>query len=163
MNQEQYRIGYGYDVHRFQEGRDLVLGGVKVPYEKGLLGHSDADVLTHAIMDAILGALSLGDIGEHFPDSDPAYQGISSLLLLEKVKELMEESGYRIGNLDALVVAQEPKLKDHKTAIKEKLAEALKIPTEKINLKATTEEGLGFTGEKLGIAAKAVCLLEKKS
>lgn len=163
MNQEQYRIGYGYDVHRFQEGRDLVLGGVKIPYEKGLLGHSDADVLTHAIMDAILGALSLGDIGEHFPDSDPAYQGISSLLLLQKVKELMEESGYRIGNLDALVVAQEPKLKDHKTAIKEKLAEALKVPTEKINLKATTEEGLGFTGEKLGIAAKAVCLLEKKS
>lgn len=163
MNQEEYRIGYGYDVHRFQEGRDLVLGGVKIPYEKGLLGHSDADVLTHAIMDAILGALSLGDIGEHFPDSDPAYQGISSLLLLQKVKELMEESGYRIGNLDALVVAQEPKLKDHKTAIKEKLAEALKVPTEKINLKATTEEGLGFTGEKLGIAAKAVCLLEKKS
>ena len=153
------RIGHGYDVHRFAEGRDLVLGGVTIPHDRGLLGHSDADVLTHAVMDALLGAAVLGDIGLHFPDSDPAYRGISSLTLLSRVGELLAEKGYRVGNIDATVVAEEPKLRPYIDAMREKIAAALGIKPERVSVKATTEEGLGFTGERLGIAAHAVCLL----
>lgn len=153
------RIGHGYDVHRFAEGRDLVLGGVKIPHDRGLLGHSDADVLTHAVMDALLGAAALGDIGLHFPDSDPAYRGISSLSLLERVGKLLREKGYSVGNIDATVVAQEPRLRPYIDAMRENIAAALGVDAELVSVKATTEEGLGFTGERRGIAAHAVCLL----
>lgn len=154
------KIGHGYDVHRFAEGRALVLGGVTIPHDRGLLGHSDADVLTHAVMDALLGAAALGDIGLHFPDSDPAYRGINSLTLLSRVGKLLAEKGYRVGNIDATVVAEEPKLRPYIDAMREKLAAALGIEPDRVSVKATTEEGLGFTGERLGIAAHAVCLLE---
>lgn len=153
------RIGHGYDVHRFTEGRPLVLGGVTVAHDRGLLGHSDADVLTHAVMDALLGAAALGDIGLHFPDSDPAYRGISSLTLLSRVGVLLAKKGYRVGNIDATVVAEEPKLRPYVDAMREKIAAALGIEPDRVSVKATTEEGLGFTGERLGIAAHAVCLL----
>lgn len=155
------RIGHGYDVHRLVEGRDLILGGVKIPYEKGLLGHSDADVLTHAVMDALLGAAALGDIGKHFPDSDPAYKGADSLVLASHVAALLKQSGYRIGNVDATVIAQAPKLAPHIPAMRANLAAVLGIGLDAINVKATTEEHLGFTGEGLGIAAHAVCLIER--
>ena len=155
------RIGHGYDVHRLVEGRDLILGGVKIPYEKGLLGHSDADVLTHAVMDALLGAAALGDIGKHFPDTDPAYKGADSLQLAQHVAKLLQDHGYRIGNIDATVIAQAPKLAPHIPLMKQNLARALGCDADQINVKATTEEHLGFTGEGLGIAAHAVCLLER--
>ena len=153
------RIGMGYDVHRLVEDRALVIGGVEIPYEKGLLGHSDADVLLHAIMDALLGAAGLGDIGKHFPDTDPAYEGISSVKLLEKVRELLAEKGFLIENIDATVIAQAPKMRPYMDAMREKIANALEIDEEFVNLKATTEEGLGFTGTGEGISAQAVCLL----
>ena len=155
------RIGHGYDVHRLTEGRRLILGGVEVPYEKGLLGHSDADVLTHAVMDALLGAAALGDIGKLFPDTDAAYAGISSILLLERVAERLREAGYAVVNLDATVLAQAPKLAPYRERMLENLARALALDTSRVSVKATTEEGLGFTGEGLGIAAHAVALLEK--
>lgn len=154
------RIGHGYDVHRLVEGRDLILGGVNIPYEKGLLGHSDADVLTHAIMDALLGAAALGDIGKHFPDTDPAYKGADSLKLAEHVAALLHAQGYRIGNIDATVIAQAPKLAPHIPTMRQNLAHALGCDQDCINIKATTEEHLGFTGEGLGMAAHAVCLIE---
>lgn len=153
------RIGMGYDVHRLTEGRDLILGGVKIPYEKGLLGHSDADVLLHAVMDALLGAAALGDIGKHFPDSDPAYKGISSLKLLEHVGELLEREGYTVGNIDATIIAQRPKMAPHIPVMRKNIAEVLRIEESQINIKATTEEGLGFTGSGEGISSQAVCLL----
>lgn len=155
------RIGHGYDVHRLTEGRRLILGGVEVPYEKGLLGHSDADVLTHAVMDALLGAAALGDIGKLFPDTDAAYAGISSILLLERVAERLREAGYAVVNLDATVLAQAPKLAPYRERIRENLAHVLALDASRVSVKATTEEGLGFTGEGLGIAAHAVALLEK--
>ena len=155
------RIGHGYDVHRLTEGRRLILGGVEVPYEKGLLGHSDADVLTHAVMDALLGAAALGDIGKLFPDTDAAYAGISSILLLERVAERLREAGYAVVNLDATVLAQAPKLAPYRERMLENLARALSLDASRVSVKATTEEGLGFTGEGLGIAAHAVALLEK--
>lgn len=155
------RIGHGYDVHRLTEGRRLILGGVEVPYEKGLLGHSDADVLTHAVMDALLGAAALGDIGKLFPDTDAAYAGISSILLLERVAERLREAGYAVVNLDATVLAQAPKLAPYRERMRENLARALALDTSCVSVKVTTEEGLGFTGEGLGIAAHAVALLEK--
>ncbi len=155
------RIGHGYDVHRLVEGRDLILGGVKIPFKKGLLGHSDADVLTHAVMDALLGAAALGDIGKHFPDSDPAYKGADSLVLAAHVADLLGQNGYRIGNIDATVIAQAPKLAPHIPAMRANLAGVLGIAIDCINVKATTEEHLGFTGEGLGIAAHAVCLIER--
>ena len=154
------RIGHGYDVHRLVEGRDLILGGVNIPHKTGLLGHSDADVLTHAVMDALLGAAAMGDIGKLFPDSDPAYKGADSLLLAREVSNRISAAGYRIGNIDATVIAQAPKLAPHIPQMRENLAKALGIALENINVKATTEERLGFTGEELGIAAHAVCLLE---
>lgn len=154
------RIGSGYDVHRLVKDRKLILGGVCIPYEYGLLGHSDADVLIHAIMDALLGAACLGDIGLHFPDNDPKYSGISSLELLKKVMELIKEAGYNISNIDATVIAQEPKLRPYIDEMRENIAKAAGIGSEKINIKATTEEGLGFTGNLEGIAAQAVCLIE---
>lgn len=154
------RIGMGYDVHRLTEGRDLILGGVRIPYEKGLLGHSDADVLLHAIMDAMLGAAALGDIGAHFPDTDAAYKGISSLELLGHVRRLLEERLYMIGNIDATVIAQRPKLLPYREQMRENIARALGISVEQVNVKATTEEGLGFTGSGEGISAQAVVLLE---
>ncbi len=153
------RIGMGYDVHRLTEGRDLIIGGVKIPYEKGLLGHSDADVLLHAICDALLGAAALGDIGKHFPDTDPAYKGISSLLLLEKVGELLEEKSFFIENIDATIIAQAPKMRPHIDTMRENIANALGIMVEQVNVKATTEEGLGFTGTGEGISSQAICLL----
>ena len=153
------RIGMGYDVHRLTEGRDLILGGVKIPYEKGLLGHSDADVLLHAVMDALLGAAALGDIGKHFPDSDPAYKGISSLKLLEHVGELLEKEGYTVGNIDATIIAQRPKMAPHIAVMRKNIAEVLRIEESQINIKATTEEGLGSTGSGEGISSQAVCLL----
>lgn len=153
------RIGTGYDVHRLAEGRDLILGGVKIPYERGLLGHSDADVLLHAVMDALLGAAALGDIGRHFPDSDPAYKGISSMVLLERVGELIEAKGFLIENVDATVIAQAPKLRPYMDAMRENVAKVLKLDEDCVNVKATTEEGLGFTGRGEGIAAQAVCML----
>lgn len=155
------RIGHGYDVHRLTEGRRLILGGVEVPYEKGLLGHSDADVLTHAVMDALLGAAALGDIGKLFPDTDAAYAGISSILLLERVAERLREAGYAVVNLDATVLAQAPKLAPYRERMRENLARVLVLDASCVSVKATTEEGLGFTGEGLGIAAHAVALLEK--
>ncbi|MBO4628134.1 MAG: 2-C-methyl-D-erythritol 2,4-cyclodiphosphate synthase [Lachnospiraceae bacterium] len=154
------RIGTGYDVHRLVEGRPLVLGGVTVPYDKGLLGHSDADVLLHAISDAILGAAALGDIGLHFPDNDPAYEGIDSRILLRKVGELVAEQCYVIANVDATIIAQRPKLRDYINEMRANIAEDLQITIGQVNVKATTEEGLGFTGAGEGIAAQAVCLLE---
>lgn len=155
------RIGMGYDVHRLVEGRKLILGGVEIPYEKGLLGHSDADVLIHAIMDALLGAAALGDIGKLFPDTDPAYEGASSLMLMENVGELLRVHGHVIGNIDATVIAQRPKMAPHINQMRRNMADALQIDISQISVKATTEEGLGFTGEGLGIAAEAICLLEK--
>ena len=153
------RIGHGYDVHRFAPGRDLVLGGVKIPYETGLLGHSDADVLTHAVMDALLGAAALGDIGLHFPDGDPAYLGIDSLILLGRVGALLSGKGYTVGNIDATVIAEKPKLRPYIEDMRQNIAKTLGISVDRVNVKATTEEGLGFTGERLGIAAHAVCLI----
>ena len=153
------RIGQGYDVHKLTDGRDLILGGVKVPYEKGLLGHSDADVLVHAVMDALLGAAALGDIGEHFPDTDPAYRGISSVELLKRVGVLLEEKGYVIENIDATIIAQRPKLKDYRPQMVQNIAAALRIPADRVSVKATTEEGLGFTGSGEGISAQAITLL----
>ena len=154
------RIGHGYDVHRLVEGRKLILGGVNVPHEKGLLGHSDADVLTHAVMDAILGAAALGDIGKHFPDNAPEFEGADSIKLCEKVNLLIRDKGYRVANLDATVIAQAPKLAPYIEEMRRNIATALEISTDCVNVKATTEEHLGFTGEKLGIAAHAVCLIE---
>lgn len=153
------RIGMGYDVHKLTQGRKLIMGGVEIPYEKGLLGHSDADVLLHAIMDAILGAAALGDIGKHFPDTDPAYKGISSVKLLEHVGALLEENLFLIENIDATIIAQAPKMRPHIDAMRENIAQALGITAEQVNVKATTEEGLGFTGTGEGISAQAVCLL----
>lgn len=154
------RIGMGYDVHKLVEDRDLILGGVKIPYEKGLLGHSDADVLIHAIMDALLGAAALGDIGKHFPDTDPAYKGISSVKLLKHVAELLEDKLYVIGNIDATIIAQRPKMAPHIPQMRKNIAEALRIELDQINIKATTEEGLGFTGSGEGISAQAVACLD---
>ncbi len=156
------RIGQGYDVHRLTEGRPLILGGVRVPFEKGLLGHSDADVLTHAVMDALLGAAALGDIGMLFPDSDAAYKDADSLKLLRIVADRVEEAGYRVENIDATVIAQQPKLSPYREAMRTALAEAAGIPVERISIKATTEEGLGFTGAGAGIAACAVTLLSER-
>ncbi|WP_033168933.1 2-C-methyl-D-erythritol 2,4-cyclodiphosphate synthase [Clostridium sp. KNHs205] len=153
------RIGSGYDVHRLVEGRDLIIGGVKITYEKGLLGHSDADVLTHAIMDSLLGAAALGDIGKHFPDTDSKYKGASSLVLLERVKELLEENFYLIENIDATIIAQQPKMAPHIEAMRENISKVLGIDLNQINIKATTEEGLGFTGEGQGISSNSICLL----
>lgn len=155
------RIGMGYDVHKLVEGRKLILGGVEIPYEKGLLGHSDADVLLHAIMDALLGAAALGDIGKHFPDTDPAYKGISSIRLLEHVVDLLEEHQFLIENIDATIIAQRPKMRPYIDAMRENIAKALKIEADQINVKATTEEGLGFTGSGEGISSQAICMLEK--
>lgn len=154
------RIGHGYDVHRLVTGRKLILGGVEIPYEKGLLGHSDADVLTHAIMDALLGALALGDIGKLFPDNDPQYEGADSLKLMARVRDLVRAHGYRISNIDATVLAEAPKLSPHITGMRTALSHALGIPVTCVSVKATTEEGLGFTGSGEGIAAHAICLLE---
>ena len=154
-----FRIGHGYDVHRLTEGRALILGGVQVPYALGLLGHSDADVLTHAVMDALLGAAGLGDIGRHFPDTDERYRGISSLLLLEHVRRLLADAGWRAGNIDATVIAQRPKLAPFLDEMRQKLAATLGISPDCVNVKATTEEGLGFSGRGEGIAAHAVALL----
>lgn len=157
------RVGHGYDVHRLVPDRKLILGGVDIPHETGLLGHSDADVLTHAVMDSLLGALALGDIGKHFPDTDPAYKGADSLKLATHVAALIRKEGWSIGNVDATVIAQAPKLAPHIASMRENLAEALGIAVDRIGVKATTEEKLGFTGEKLGISAHAVSLLFKES
>lgn len=154
------RAGMGYDVHRLTEGRKLILGGVEIPYVKGLLGHSDADVLTHAVMDALLGAAALGDIGKHFPDTDPEYKDVSSLLLLEHVGRLLDDKGYVIENIDATIVAQSPKMRPYIDQMRENIAGALKIETDQVNVKATTEEGLGFTGAGEGIASQAICSVE---
>lgn len=154
------RIGMGYDVHRLVENRKLILGGVEIPYEKGLLGHSDADVVIHAIMDALLGAAALGDIGKHFPDTDPKYKGISSILLLKYVGQLLRDNSYRIINIDATIICQSPKLAPYKEQMIENIAEALQINVNQVCIKATTEEGLGFTGEGLGISSQAIVLLE---
>ena len=155
------RIGHGYDVHRLTEGRRLILGGVDIPWERGLLGHSDADVLTHAVMDALLGAAGLGDIGKHFPDSDPAYAGADSLRLLEHVAGLLRENGFAVGNVDAVVLAQRPKLAPHIPLMRDNLARAMGADPDRVNVKATTEEGLGFTGSGEGMAAHAVALIEE--
>ena len=155
------RIGMGYDVHKLTEGRELIFGGVKIPYEKGLLGHSDADVLLHAIMDSLLGASALGDIGKHFPDTDPKYKGISSIELLKHVGRLLHQHNYIIGNIDATIIAQKPKMAPHIPNMRENIATALNISIDQINVKATTEEGLGFTGEGLGISSQSICLIEK--
>ena len=153
------RVGLGYDVHRLVEDRKLILGGVEIPYEKGLLGHSDADVLLHAIMDALLGAAALGDIGKHFPDTDPAYKGISSIKLLEHVGRLLEEENYVVGNIDATIIAQRPKMAPHIPQMRANVAKALQIEESQVNIKATTEEGLGFTGTGEGISSQAICAL----
>lgn len=155
------RRGHGYDVHRLTEGRRLVLGGVEIPFEKGLLGHSDADVLVHAVMDALLGAAGLGDIGGLFPDTDPAFAGISSLTLLDQVMDRLGAAGFRVGNVDATLLAQRPKLAPHIPQMRAKLAAHLGVDPARVNVKATTEEGLGFTGTGEGIAAHSVCLLEE--
>ena len=155
------RIGHGYDVHRLVEGRDLILGGVKIDFELGLLGHSDADVLLHAVSDALLGAAGLGDIGKHFPDTDPAYKGADSRVLLRHVVKLVNENGYRISNVDVTMIAQKPKLKDHIPQMVKNIAEDLQIPETRVNVKATTEEKLGFTGTMEGLRCHAVCLLEE--
>lgn len=154
------RIGMGYDVHRLVEERKLILGGVEIPYEKGLLGHSDADVLVHAVMDALLGAAALGDIGKHFPDTDERYRGISSITLLKHVGKLLEEHCYVIENIDATIIAQRPKMLPHIPQMRQNMAEALRIDVDQINVKATTEEGLGFTGTGEGISSQAICLLQ---
>lgn len=155
------RVGMGYDVHKLVEDRELILGGVNIPYEKGLLGHSDADVLLHAIMDALLGAAALGDIGKHFPDTDPSYKGASSVELLKHVGQLLEEHHYMIENIDATIIAQRPKMLPHISTMRENIAEALQIEVDQVNVKATTEEGLGFTGNGEGISSQAICALEK--
>lgn len=155
------RIGTGYDVHRLLEGRKLILGGVEIPYEKGLLGHSDADVLLHAIMDALLGAAALGDIGQHFPDKDAAYEGIDSRILLRRVRDILAERCYVVENIDATVIAQRPKLMPYLQAMRTNIAADLGMETDRVSVKATTEEGLGFTGAGEGIAAQAVCLITK--
>lgn len=157
------RIGHGYDVHRLVEGRKCIIGGVDIPFHKGLLGHSDADVLLHAVMDAVLGAMAAGDIGKLFPDSDPAYKGADSLALTRRVAEVMRERGYRLGNLDATVVAQAPKMAPHIPTMRENIAYTFGVSVEQISIKATTEEHLGFTGAGEGIAAHAVCLLEEST
>ena len=156
------RIGHGYDVHRLVEGRALILGGVNIPYEKGLLGHSDADVLTHAVMDALLGAAGLGDIGKHFPDTDPAYKGADSLKLLDHVIETLDREGWKVGNVDATIIAQRPKLAPHIPTMRDNLAMRMGVEPGQVNVKATTEEKLGFTGSGEGMAAHAVCLLTRK-
>ena len=156
------RVGMGYDVHKLTEGRKLILGGVDIPWEKGLLGHSDADVLIHAVMDALLGAAALGDIGKHFPDTDPAYKGISSIKMLVHVAELLRKQEYAVGNIDATVIAQKPKMAPHIPQMRKNMADALGISESKINIRATTEEGLGFTGRGEGIASQAICLLIEK-
>lgn len=156
------RIGHGYDVHRLVEGRKLILGGVEIAYTHGLLGHSDADVLTHSVMDALLGAAALGDIGAHFPDTDPAYAGADSIMLLKKVVALLAQRGYRIGNIDATVLAQAPKLAPFINNMRRNIAEACGIEEAQVSVKATTEEGLGFTGKKEGIASHAVCVIFNK-
>lgn len=153
------RIGMGYDVHKLVEGRDLILGGVKIPHTLGLLGHSDADVLLHAVMDALLGAAALGDIGKHFPDTDPQYKGISSIRLLEHVAKLIEEKGYIVENIDATIIAQKPKMRPYIEEMEKNIAAALHIDVSQINVKATTEEGLGFTGTEQGISSQAICAL----
>lgn len=155
------RIGMGYDVHKLTEGRKLILGGVEIPYEKGLLGHSDADVLIHAVMDALLGAAALGDIGSHFPDTDPQYKGISSIRLLEYVAGLLEEHRFVVENIDATIIAQKPKMRPHIDQMRKNISKALGLELDQVNVKATTEEGLGFTGSGEGISSQAVCLLEK--
>lgn len=156
------RIGHGYDVHKLVENRKLILGGAEIPYEKGLLGHSDADVLTHSVADSILGALALGDIGKHFPDNDEKYKGADSIMLLKEVCNMMKEKGYKIGNVDVTVICQEPKLSPFIDKMRENLARALSSEKDRISVKATTEEKLGFTGNKEGIASHAVCLLEEE-
>lgn len=156
------RVGMGYDVHRLVPDRDLVLGGVTIDYERGLLGHSDADVLLHAVMDALLGAAALGDIGGHFPDTDPKYKGADSIRLLEAVRKLVKQEGYRIGNIDATIIAQKPKMSPYIEQMRENIARALEVDISQINVKATTEEGLGFTGEGAGISSQAICLLEEQ-
>ena len=156
-----FRVGLGYDVHQLTEGRDLIVGGVKIEHEKGLLGHSDADVLIHAIMDALCGAAKLGDIGKLFPDTDPQYKGISSILLLKHVKGELDKKGWKVVNIDSIIVAQRPKMRPHIDAMEKNISEVLDIDIDCVNVKATTEEKLGFTGREEGIAAKAVCLLEK--
>ncbi len=153
------RVGMGYDVHKLVEGRDLIIGGVKIPHTLGLLGHSDADVLLHAIMDALLGAAALGDIGKHFPDTDPQYKGISSVKLLEHVAKLIAEKGYVVENIDATIIAQKPKMRPYITEMEQNIAKALGIDESQINVKATTEEGLGFTGTEQGISSQAICAL----
>ncbi len=155
------RIGHGYDVHKLVEGRDLILGGVKIDYEKGLLGHSDADVLLHAVSDALLGAAGLGDIGKHFPDTDPQYKGADSLVLLQVVAQRVKEAGYRVSNIDVTMIAQRPKLKDHIPQMVLNIANAVGIAPNRVNVKATTEEKLGFTGTGEGMSCHAVCLLEE--
>lgn len=156
------RIGYGYDVHKLVEGRKLIIGGVDIPYEKGLLGHSDADVLLHAVMDSLLGAAALGDIGKHFPDSDDKYKGISSIKLLKEVLALINNNNYCIINLDATIIAQKPKMRPYIDQMRCNIANAFEIDIDTVNVKATTEEGLGFTGREEGIAANCVCLIEKR-
>ena len=156
------RIGHGYDVHRLTKGRKLILGGVDIPWDRGLDGHSDADVLVHAIMDALLGAVALGDIGKHFPDTDNTYKGIDSMLLLKHVCALLQQKGYVLSNLDATVIAQKPKLSPHIAAMRNNIAACMQVELDQINIKATTEEHLGFTGREEGIACHAVCLLLKK-
>ncbi len=156
------RIGHGYDVHRLKAGRKLILGGVDIPWDLGLDGHSDADVLVHAVMDAMLGAAALGDIGKHFPDTDASYKGIDSMLLLQRVCELIEQKGYILSNLDATIIAQRPRLSCHIPAMRENIASCLQADLDQVNIKATTEERLGFTGREEGIACHAVCLLVKK-
>ena len=155
------RVGLGYDVHKLVEGRDLIIGGVNIPYEKGLLGHSDADVLLHAISDALLGAAALGDIGKHFPDTDPKYKGADSLKLLEYVGNLLEENLYIIENIDATIIAQRPKMAPHIQQMRENIARVLGLEVDQVNVKATTEEGLGFTGSGEGISSQAICMIEK--
>ncbi|MBQ7724801.1 MAG: 2-C-methyl-D-erythritol 2,4-cyclodiphosphate synthase [Lachnospiraceae bacterium] len=157
------RIGMGYDVHKLTEGRPLIIGGVNIPYEKGLLGHSDADVLLHAIMDAMLGAAALGDIGKHFPDTDDKYKGISSMELLKKVGELIGEERLFISNIDATIIAQKPKMRPYIDKMRENIATCLDLDIGQVNVKATTEEGMGFTGEEKGISAQAVCMLDLPS
>ena len=154
------RIGMGYDVHKLVPDRPLILGGVKIPYEYGLLGHSDADCLTHAIMDSLLGAAAKGDIGKHFPDTDEKYKGADSIELLKVVKEIIDKENYIIGNIDATIIAQKPKMAPHIEAMRQNIADALMIDINRVNIKATTEEGLGFTGEGLGISCQSICLLE---
>ena len=154
------RIGMGYDVHKLVEGRPLILGGVTIPYEKGLLGHSDADCLVHAIMDSLLGAVALGDIGRHFPDTDERFKGADSMVLMEHVRDMIYEAGYSVGNIDATIIAQRPKMAPYIEEMRSKIAETLRIDKDRVNIKATTEEGMGFTGEGLGISCQSIALLE---